>query len=202
MSSESNNSAIQEMIDATIEGLHTCIPAVIVIYDGLSATVKPAVDKSFNDGTFLPTPTISNVPVRFLQTPRGGITTDLLPGDPGLLFFSERDASVFKKSGALLPTPTRRKFDYNDAFFMPCEMRQIIPNVKYAPLSTKLFRTDLGFVNMENAADSLGVQLKDLTNLLITITTVGSPTLHTADPVWAAQVLALQIRIIALTGGI
>ena len=90
--------------------VHTSLPGVVVSYDATTrrARVQPAVDHlvspegnpnaEFGDLEPMPNPIILDVPVIF---PAGGGYTvhfPLLPDDPVLLLFSERDIAAFKQT--------------------------------------------------------------------------------------------------------
>ena len=85
--------------DQLLKRVHTCIPGVVKEYDFTTrrARVQPAVDLLLTDGTTLEKPIILDVPVIF---PAGGGYTvhfPLMPDDPVMLFFSERDIANFKE---------------------------------------------------------------------------------------------------------
>ena len=85
--------------DQLLKRVHTCIPGVVKEYDHITrrARVQPAVDLLLTDGTTLEKPIILDVPVIF---PAGGGYTvhfPLIPDDPVMLFFSERDIANFKE---------------------------------------------------------------------------------------------------------
>jgi len=123
----------------------------------------------------------------------------MLPGDPGLLFFSERDITALKKLGSTLPPASRRKFDLNDAFFVPYEFSELVVEADYKPLYTTLYRTDAGFINFKNASQSWGAMLGELLTDLAGLTTTGG---YSASPAFIAQMIALRVRATALFGAI
>ena len=96
--------------DELLKRVHTSLPGVVVRYDAATrrARVQPAVDHlispddnpnaEFTDLEPMPNPIILDVPVIF---PAGGGYTvhfPLLPDDPVLLLFAERDIAVFKQT--------------------------------------------------------------------------------------------------------
>ena len=197
----SQTNAISEMIQAALNNTYTMLPGQIVLYDGLSATVQPVLSKKFLDGIVLPMPPISGVPVKIMGTNRSSFTIDLLPGDPGLLFFAARDSTNYVKSGTpALPPATGRKFDYNDCFFVPFDSRTIIPDLNFRPLSTTIGRVDPGTINIKNVSQNLGLLMFDLTTALMGLTTEGTAVAQAVSFTSAAKILAIQIRFLALTG--
>ncbi len=192
--------ATTELIEAMTANMYTMLPGEIVLYNGVSATVKPVLKKKFLDGEELPYPEISGVPVRALVTNRGGLSMDLLPGDPGLLFFAARDCANYINTGKTNAPETSRKFDYNDCFFIPFESRKNEVDSNYKPLTTTLYRSDAGNINFKNAAESHAGLMSEFFDLMSSIQTVGSPGNHVGSPAWTAQVIALKTRYIILSG--
>jgi len=200
MSENSLKKAVTENVQAALENVHTCIPASVIAFTGTTVTVKVLVNKLYRDLTSENAPELFNVPARAMQTKLWGISGDLAPGDSGILLFSERDITIVKKLGIAATAPTSRKFDLNDSMFIPFVFSEAVLQTKYRPLHTILYRTDAGFVNMENASLSLAALMQTLCDVLLSLTTFGSAASHTPDPVWLAQVSALQIQLAALMG--
>lgn len=205
MSTPTLTEIINESIEAELEQIHTCLPGKVVLYNPAtsSANIQPCMLKSFADNPVpLPYPIINGCPVVLPRSARGGVSTDLLVGDYGLLIFSERNIDNWALSGLDIVPADSTKFALNDAFFIPGAVPQIIPDTAGAtrPLTTSLFRTDAGFVNMFNAVESLSVLMQDLLTAVSGIATFGSPASHVGTPTWIAQITAIQLRFAALLG--
>jgi hypothetical protein len=113
-------SDLRQLFAAELAEVHTCLPGVIVSYDGMSATVRPALAKQLANGQTLPAPSIVRVPVCWPCGTGGAalITVPLAAGDPVLLHFSERAIEDWL-SGADGAPGDPRQFDLSDAFATP-----------------------------------------------------------------------------------
>ncbi len=85
---------------------HSAIPAVIIEYDGQKATVKPMVQILYLDGSSLPVPEITDVPVLTPTTAYAGLKIPIKVGDKVMVHVSDRDIQdlLFKQSTAGLDT--------------------------------------------------------------------------------------------------
>jgi hypothetical protein len=84
--------AVQFLIDANIEGVHTCIPGIVTSYDGHKtrrATVQPSVRLPSSNGVLMDIPPIGGVPVVFPSSALGTLFFPINPGDGVTLVFSE-----------------------------------------------------------------------------------------------------------------
>jgi hypothetical protein len=105
--------------------IHTSIPGAIVSYDATTkkAQVQPLIQKRIWQGGALapiPLPVIYNVPVQFPGTPRWQISGDLQKGDTGAIMFSEASLDAWLSgSGGQVDPKDDRRFDINDAYFVP-----------------------------------------------------------------------------------
>lgn len=205
MSEEFMADVIDESVQSILEQVHTALPGVIVTYDGTTATVKPSILKQFKNLEILPYPEISGVLVQQYRTSRGGIHTDLLPGDPGLIVFTERNIDNWALSGAPSIPADRGKFDLKDAIFIPGILpkpQAIAAIASNQPLHTNLYRTDAGIINFYNSVESWGKLAQDFLTAIISLTTInavsGSPL--TLSPTSIAQFTAIQVRMALLFG--
>lgn len=112
----------KELIASILSDVHTCLPGVIVSYDGVSATVRPSVDKKLANGNVLNAPLIVMVPVCWpVGDINGGkalITVPLKPGDNVMLNFSERALENWLSGSDGVPDDPRQ-FDLSDCFATP-----------------------------------------------------------------------------------
>lgn len=117
-----NVSDLRRMIAAELAEVHTCLPGVIVSYDGEFAVVRPTLAKQLANGDTLPAPKIVRVPVCWPVGDVGGakalITVPLKPGDPVEIRFCERALDDWL-SGLDGAPGDPRQFDLSDAFATP-----------------------------------------------------------------------------------
>lgn len=136
------------LIAGELADVHTCLPGVVVSFDGTMITAKPAIDKQLANGEVLGAPAIVNVPVCWPCGDVNGalalITVPLKPGDSVLLHFSERavDDWISGTDGA---PGDPRQFDLSDAFATPMPRPGTVPaadlenlSIQYGPGSIKI----------------------------------------------------------------
>lgn len=102
------------------EDIYTCLPGVLVAYDGETATVRPAVDKLLANGQTLAAPAIVRVPINWPCGDSGKalITVPLKPGDSLTLHFSCRSIENWLSGEEGAPDDARM-FDLTDCFASP-----------------------------------------------------------------------------------
>lgn len=107
-------------IAAALAEVYTMLPGVIVSYDGVTATVRPALSKQLANGETLAAPSIVRVPVKWpvADGGRARVTLPLKPGDPVELTFSCRSLENWL-SGSDGPPDDPRQFDLTDCFCTP-----------------------------------------------------------------------------------
>lgn len=112
----------RQIIAAELADVHTCLPGVLVSYDGQFASVRPTLDKQLANGEVLASPLIARVPMCWPCGDVGGgqglFSVPLRPGDPLLLHFSERALDDWL-NGTDGPPGDPRQFDLSDAFATP-----------------------------------------------------------------------------------
>lgn len=110
----------RQIIDAALSEVYTTLPGVIVDYDGVTATVRPALPKQLANGDILAAPLIARVPIHWLVADGAAaqITVPLKPGDPVTLHFSCRSIEGWL-SGSDGPPDDPRQFDLTDCFATP-----------------------------------------------------------------------------------
>jgi hypothetical protein len=113
---------LRQLIATELAEVHTCLPGVIVSYDGSSAVVRPALPKQLANGDVLQAPQIVQVPICWpagdIEGHRALVTVPLKPGDAVKLSFSERALENWL-SGADSAPDDPRQFDLSDAFATP-----------------------------------------------------------------------------------
>lgn len=112
--------------------IHTCMPGVVVAVNGDRVDVQPLI-KSVDIGTTRKIrtetgeyvtiddndyPVVMDCPLQMLVTSKARITIPIEVGDQGLLLVSERDIRNWKEQKGNTQASTR-KFNRNDAFFLP-----------------------------------------------------------------------------------
>lgn len=102
--------------------MDTCIPAIIVEWDGVKAVVRPIVKFIYKDGSSIPSPEIHDVPVITPATAYAGIKLPVAVGDKVMLHICDRDIQdlLFNQSTAGLgdvvsKPPTKRTNNITDA---------------------------------------------------------------------------------------
>jgi len=123
---KSNFDVIAEAVRARVANIHTAIPGVVVSYDSAtqSASVKIRVNgrrRKVRDGpvtTYSP-PIIALVPVIMPGGVSSGLTVPIEPGDPVMIYFSERDHSRWLQTGEQSDPVDVRRFDRSDAVAVP-----------------------------------------------------------------------------------
>lgn len=115
-----NISELKDVIRTELSEVHTCLPGVIVSYDGTRAVVAPSLPKQLANGDVLPAPQIVSVPVCFPNAAGGSamITVPLAAGDPVMLNFCERALENWLSGSDSAPDDPRQ-FDLTDAFATP-----------------------------------------------------------------------------------
>lgn len=113
---------LKRWLGASLEAVHTCIPASIVTYEGHKtrrAVVQPCVD--FRSGVYVvPYGPVAGVPVCFPSTPRFSFLYDLKKGDTGILLVSEAAMGNWLDGDGTPKSPEDgSRFTLNDAIFIP-----------------------------------------------------------------------------------
>lgn len=114
--------------DVTLMDMDKVLPGIVHSYDRTSnrAVVKPAITGVASLGQKIPKNALVNIPVLTLQG--GGIflSFPLKEGDKGWLVACDRDISVFKQMLEESSPNSYRKHCFNDAFFIPDKINQLI----------------------------------------------------------------------------
>ena len=147
------------LIATEMADVHTCLPGVIVDYDGEFATVRPTLDKQLANGETLAAPKIARVPVCWpigdVNGAQALFTVPLKAGDPVLLHFSERALDDWLGGSDGAPGDPRQ-FDLSDAFATPMARPGTIKadtervSLQYGPMTLKI--TAEGEVTVDTTA--------------------------------------------------
>lgn len=105
--------ALLQLVRAQLLDVNTCLPGVIVSYEGGRARVKPSVNKLFEDGSVVEYPIIPNARVLWPTFGGAGVKGPVRPGDPCLLVFAQQ---------ATDNSDDRRQFDLQDCFAVMCSV--------------------------------------------------------------------------------
>lgn len=123
MNTPGQASAIIQLLQSTLEDIHTLMPAAISSYSGHTdrlARVQPGLSFRDGKGATFQFPEIQGVPVLFPGTSRFQFLYDLKAGDMGLLFFSEAAIGNWLDGDGNVKVPEDgSRFSLQDGFFMP-----------------------------------------------------------------------------------
>ena len=124
---------IQKLIDTRINEVHTTMPGKIVSFDTATglATVLPTMRFKMKDGSTVPYPQITGVPVLFPQGngQRATIAYPVKPGDGCLILIAEHSIEYWLYGQE---TDTDLSFDLTDAICIPGLFRAANSVVKRA----------------------------------------------------------------------
>jgi hypothetical protein len=150
---------MRALIAAELADVNTCLPGVIVEYDGSFATVQPTLAKQLANGETLPAPKIVRVPVCWPVGDVNGaqalFTVPLKAGDAVLLTFSQRGLDEWL--GGIDGAPgDPRQFDLSDCFASPmlrpgglvADTERV--SLQYGPMTLKI--TAEGEVTLDTVA--------------------------------------------------
>lgn len=130
----------RQIIAAELADVNTCLPGVVVSYDGNMLVAKPSIDKQMANGETLAAPSIVQVPVCWPCGDVAGtlamVTVPLKPGDAVLLCFSARAVDDWI-SGTDGPPGDPRQFDLSDAFAIPMMRPGTVPATDLENLSVQ-----------------------------------------------------------------
>ncbi len=106
------------------------LPGSVVSYDRITQTCEARINIRHrrDNSELIAFPNIQNVPVMFWSGSAGSVTIDLLPGDPLLLQFCDRDIDHYKSAGGVAVEPsTPRRLDITDAVAFPAFLPKLFP---------------------------------------------------------------------------
>lgn len=153
--------------------LHTAAPGVVESYDANTrrARIVPGLrmvrtgEAPGTEGEAVDKAVAVNVPVLWPGGSGGLIVFPLAEGDSGLILFSERGITEFKRTEALSVPDAGRFFDESDAMFLPCGFgaTQTTPAAEGATFQTPDARTHIE-VHADRVQIRRGVQYVTLTD--------------------------------------
>lgn len=121
---------LNEMLNNWLrDSVDDMLPAVVVSFDGKTASIKPLVNIFTTENLSIPRPVFSSVPV--FRYGGGGFIQGykLKPGDTGWLKATDRDMSLIRQRGWLQDIPnTKRLHSFEDAMFFPDETKASAPS--------------------------------------------------------------------------
>ncbi len=110
---------LEEVIQATLERMHACAPAVVQAVDAVAGTVsaQPTVTKTGEGDE----PVIPSVPMLQLRTALAEVTLPGAAGAPVLLLYSDRSLDEWAASSGARPAAAKdpRAHDPSDALAVP-----------------------------------------------------------------------------------
>lgn len=114
------SSVIRAAIDASLNQVHTCLPAVVISIDVATHLIDVQVTiKRKLKGALVNLPVLQGVPLRHIRTSVFAITMPVKVGDHVELRICERSIDTWLTEGGIQDPVDVRKFSLNDAFATP-----------------------------------------------------------------------------------
>lgn len=114
------SSVIQTAINASLNQVHTCLPAVVISIDVVTHLIDVQVTiKRKLKGASVNLPVLQGVPLRHIRTSVFSITMPVKVGDHVELRICERSIDTWLTEGGIQDPVDVRKFSLNDAFATP-----------------------------------------------------------------------------------
>jgi hypothetical protein len=111
-----------ELLGKNSDGLRVCLPATVIAHNAGTgtATVQVMVSGQRN-GSVVSEPALRDVPILGWGNLRAAVRPPILPGDPILLIFGDRDLDSWKAGRGLasVPAQTPRSHDLSDCVALP-----------------------------------------------------------------------------------
>jgi len=111
-----------ELLGKSSNGMRVCLPATVIAHNAAlgTATVQVAVAGQRN-GSTITEPALRDVPVFGWGSIRTSVRPPILPGDPVLLLFGDRDLDAWKAGRGLasVASETPRTHDLSDCIAVP-----------------------------------------------------------------------------------
>ena len=113
--------AVRAAVLYQITALHTSFPGIIISYDYTiqKATIQPAINKKYTDGTTASMPILNNVPIIFPRSGGASLTFPINKGDTVLVVCAERSLDDWLNTGGQVNPKDPRKLDLSDAMAIP-----------------------------------------------------------------------------------
>jgi len=110
------------LLGKSADGMRVCLPAKVIAHNAAlgTATVQISVSGQRN-GSIITEPALRDVPVFGWGSMRAAIRPPILPGDPVLLLFGDRDLDAWKagRGVASVASETPRAHDLSDCVAVP-----------------------------------------------------------------------------------
>lgn len=173
--------SLRKMMDAKINEIHTTMPGKIVSFDTTTglATVLPTMRFKMKNGTTLPYPQITGVPVLFPQVSgqQATIAFPVKAGDGCLIFIAEHSIEYWLYGQE---TDTDLSFDLTDAFCIPGLFQAANPVVARACSENAIIvavkGTEVAVRNDEVAVTATNIRLNGSVQVDGSITATGEIT--------------------------
>jgi hypothetical protein len=113
---ETISEAVRAAILYQLCNINTALPGIIVSYDYTQqrASIQPAINKLYTDGTTQALPILNNVPVIFPASGGASISFPVSVGDTCLVVFAQRSIDNWKLQGGQVTPFDPRKLDLSD----------------------------------------------------------------------------------------
>lgn len=200
---------LSDAIEDRLLDLYTNMPGIVESYDSTkqTATIRPAIKRTYEDGSVVDRPLIQNVPVIFNRGKKSSDTFPLAKGDPVLLCFSMRSIDIWKKQGGSVDPKDFRKFNITDAYAIPGGSPQtnLIKNVH---ASHRRIVNDKALIEMQEAGKfKITNGTEELFDLLVQtiqcLMDAKTPTTMGPQPLWGqtqATLAQLKAKLETLKG--
>jgi hypothetical protein len=125
MATERFSPQLEDVIKAAVEArliqLHTSMPGIVQSYDAQKqlATVRPALKRTYGDGTLTELPLLIDIPVAHPRANGAHIHLPLKEGDSVMVIFSERSLENWIAQGGVVDPDDPRKHHLSDAYCYP-----------------------------------------------------------------------------------
>jgi len=203
-------SLVNQAIDNRLKDVHTCMPGTIVTYDhnNLRAEVELSVKRVFVDRSqevereiIQTIPVLVDVPVMF---PHGGAFHILFPvevDDSCIVFFSERDFSIWYEESQTSPPGSNRKHSLSDSIcFVGMYSKPDAAIISGKSNFNLQIRNGLNTVYIEMTPDGSIDIISSSNNESITIEASGSDSVVNVKSTGASGVVNLEANTVNIKG--
>ena len=142
---------IDLMIDSRIRELYFALPAKVIEYDPETnqVSVLPQIKvKLVGNPNAMDLPIINNVPVVFPRAGAAHLRFPIQLQDFGQLLFNQRSIDIWQAAGTEVDPQDSRKFDLNDAVFIPGLFPLTKPMARGGAVESLEIKNKTGFVEI------------------------------------------------------
>ena len=166
---------MQQVLGASKDQMRVCLPGTVISTKGGGKADIQVTVTGERDGLPMVEPKLLDVPVLGMGNYRATVQAPILPGDPVLLIFADRDISRWKNAKGIAPTvaETKRTHDLTDCVAIP---------IMWGSAAVDLW----SFIASMLTTITTGVMI-----------TSGSPPVWIWNPATNAALVALQARLTA-----